>query len=101
VRVPTEGAVMTTGAELEVPEGVVVETLQIPAGWKYTVKKDGDRIVAITWQMDIKPGEFAEFGFVARNPRDKTQLVWTLRQRFVDGTVTDWTTGPNGSDRQR
>jgi uncharacterized protein YcnI len=97
VRVPTEGAVMTTGAELEVPEGVVVETLQMPVGWKYEVKKQGNRIIGITWQMDIKPGEFAEFGFVARNPRDKTELVWTLRQRFVDGTVTNWTTGPNGT----
>ena len=97
VRVPTEGKVTTTGAELDVPEGVVVEVLAVPAGWKYEVKRQGDRIVAITWQMDIKPGEFAEFGFVARNPRDKTQIVWPLRQRFADGTVTDWTTGPQGT----
>jgi len=97
VRVPTEGKVTTTGAELEVPEGVVVEVLAVPAGWKYDVKRQGERIVAISWQMDIKPGEFAEFGFVARNPRDKTQIVWTLRQRFADGTVTDWTTGPQGT----
>jgi uncharacterized protein YcnI len=97
VRVPTEGTVMTTGAELEVPAGVVVETVQIPAGWKYDVKREGNRIVAITWLMDIKPGEFAEFAFIARNPRDKTELVWTLRQRFADGTVTNWTTGPNGT----
>jgi hypothetical protein len=33
---------------------------------------------------------------VARNPRDKTELVWGLRQRFADGTVTDFTKGPNG-----
>ena len=97
VRVPTEGKVTTTRAELDVPEGVVVEVLAVPAGWKYDVKRQGDRIVAITWQMDIKPGEFAEFGFVARNPRDKTQIVWTLRQRFADGTMTDWTTGPQGT----
>ena len=97
VRVPTEGKVTTTGAELEVPEGVMVEVLAVPAGWKYDVKRQGERIVAISWQMDIKPGEFAEFGFVARNPRAKTQIVWTLRQRFADGTVTDWTTGPQGT----
>jgi uncharacterized protein YcnI len=97
VRVPTEGKVTTTGAELDVPDGVVIETLAVPAGWKYEVKRQGERIVGITWQMDIKPGEFAEFAFVARNPRDKSQLVWTLRQRFADGTVSDWTTGPNGT----
>src|SRR5215213_7939949 len=69
VRVPTEGKVSTTSLELEVPEGVTVETLAVPAGWKYELKKQGDRIVAITWNMEIKPGEFAEFAFVARNPR--------------------------------
>jgi uncharacterized protein YcnI len=96
VRVPTEGKVTTTGADLEVPVGVVVEVVSVPAGWTYEIKRQGDRIIGISWQMDIKPGEFAEFGFVARNPRDGTQLVWTLRQRFADGTVTDWTNGPQG-----
>jgi uncharacterized protein YcnI len=97
VRIPTEGKVTTTAAELEVPEGVIVETLLAPAaGWKYELKRQDDRIVSITWQVDVKPGEFIEVGFVARNPRDKTQLVWTLRQRFADGTVSDWTKGPAG-----
>lgn len=96
VRVPTEGKVTTTGADLEVPAGVVVEVVSMPAGWTYEVKRQGDRIVGISWKMDIKPGEFAEFGFVARNPREGTQIVWTLRQRFADGTVTDWTKGPAG-----
>jgi uncharacterized protein YcnI len=96
VRIPTEGKVATTAAEMDVPEGVIIETLQVPAGWKYEVKRKDDRIVAITWQADIKPGEFIEVGFVARNPREGTQIVWTLRQRFADGTVSDWTKGPNG-----
>lgn len=96
VRVPTEGKVATTGAELEVPDGVRVEALAVPAGWKHELKRQGDRIVGITWTMDIPPGEFAEFGFVALNPRDKTEIVWTLRQRFADGTVQDFTKGPNG-----
>ena len=97
VRVPTEGKVTTTGAEMEVPEGVVVETIAMPQGWKYEVKRQGERIVGISWQMDVKPGEFAEFGFVARNPRDKNELVWKLKQRFADGTVADWTDGPTGT----
>jgi uncharacterized protein YcnI len=96
VRVPTEGKVMTVGAEMEAPEGVVIETVAMPAGWTYELKRQADRIVGISWKMDIKPGEFAEFSFVARNPRDKDQLVWTLRQKFADGTVQDFTKGPNG-----
>jgi uncharacterized protein YcnI len=96
LRVPSEGKVATVAAELEVPEGVIVEAVAVPNGWKHEIKRQGDRIVAITWTMSIPPGEFAEFAFVARNPRDKTKLVWTLRQRFADGTVSDWTKGPNG-----
>ena len=46
--------------------------------------------------MNIPPQEFAEFAFVARNPREGSEIVWTLRQRFADGTVSDWTKGPNG-----
>ena len=96
LRVPTESKVATVAAELEVPDGVIVEAVAVPTGWKYETKRQGDRIVAITWTMNIPPGEFVEFAFVARNPRDKTELVWTLRQRFADGTVSDWTKGPNG-----
>lgn len=97
VRIPTEGKVATVAAEMDVPEGVIIETLQAPAGWKHDIRRQDDRIVAITWTADVKPGEFIEVGFVARNPRRGTQIVWTLRQKFADGTVTDWTVGPQGT----
>jgi uncharacterized protein YcnI len=97
VRIPTEGKVATTAADIEVPEGVIVETLQAPMGWTYDVKRKDDRIAAVTIKAHVKPGEFIEVGIVARNPRQGTQIVWTLRQRFADGTVTDWTTGPTGA----
>jgi uncharacterized protein YcnI len=96
IRIPTEDKVATTGADIEFPEGVIVETIQAPAGWKYDVKRQADRIVSMSIQADVKPGEFIEVAFVARNPRSGERIVWTLRQRFADGTVTDWTKGPNG-----
>jgi uncharacterized protein YcnI len=96
VRIPTEGEVATTSAELEVPEGVIVESLQVPVGWTYEVKSEDDRIVAITWEVNVKPGEFLEVGFVARNPREGSEIIWILKQHFADGTVSDWTNGPNG-----
>jgi uncharacterized protein YcnI len=99
LRVPSEGKVATVAAELELPEGVIVEAIAVPAGWKYEAKRANDRIVAITWIMNIPPGEFAEFAFVARNPRDQKEIVWTLRQRFADGAVSDWTKGPTGAVR--
>ena len=99
IRIPTEGKVATTGADIEFPAGVIVETIQAPAGWKYEVKRQDDRIVSMAIQADVKPGEFIEVGFVARNPRTGDRIVWILRQRFADGTVTDWTTAPNGTVR--
>lgn len=96
VRVPAEGKVASKSVELEVPEGVLVEVLSVPSGWKQEVKRDGNRITAITWLMDIKPGEFQEFSFIARNPKDKTQIIWKMRQNFADGTSVDMTNTPTG-----
>jgi uncharacterized protein YcnI len=96
IRVPAEGQVASTGAELEAPEDVVIQAVSAPAGWKYDAKRQDGRIIGIRWHMDIKPGEFAEFSFVARNPQDKDQLIWKLREFFADGKVTDYTNGPQG-----
>jgi uncharacterized protein YcnI len=99
LRVPSEGKVATVAAEIEVPEGVIVEAIAMPQGWKYEAKRKDDRIVGITWTVNVPPGEFLELAFVARNPRDKNEVVWTLRQRFSDSTVSDWTKAPNGTVR--
>ena len=99
VRIPTEGKVTTVAAEMDVPEGVIIETMQAPTGFTYEVKRRDDRIASVVWRANVKPGEYIEVGFVARNPRQGARIVWTLRQRFEDGTVTDWTIGPNGAAR--
>lgn len=99
VHAPAGGTVATTSVDLEVPDGVTVETLAMPAGWKHEAKRKDDRIVAITWTMTVPPGEFVDFAFVARNPREGTRIVWTLRQRFADGTVSDWTKTSQGAIR--
>jgi uncharacterized protein YcnI len=96
VRVPAEAEVMSKGAELEVPDGVIVQTLGTPAGWTYDIKRQNGRIASIRWHMDIKPGEFAEFSFMARNPQGQNRLVWKLREFFADGKITDYTNGPDG-----
>ncbi len=96
IRIPTEGKVATVGVEVEVPPGVIVETLQVPAGYTYELRRQDDRIAAITYRLNIKPGEFLEVGLVARNPRQGTELLWTLRQRYADGTVEDFTRTANG-----
>lgn len=95
-RVPTEGTVTTTSVELEVPDGVAIISANAPAGTSYEFKKNGDRIVAVVWTTNIKPGDVAMLSFVARNPDVDAPIVWKFHQRYADGTSSDWI-GPAGS----
>jgi uncharacterized protein YcnI len=98
VRVPTEGTVATASIELTIPEGVVVTSMGAAVGHTYELRKSGGRIASVVWSMKINPGEFAEFAFIARNPKDAKELVWKAVQRFADGTSTQWI-GPPGDKR--
>jgi uncharacterized protein YcnI len=97
VRVPTERAVSTLSLELEVPSGVAITGILAPAGFTYDVKRDGTRIVSITWKQEIKVGEIGEFVFFAKNPA-AAQVAWKAHQRYADGMVDDWI-GPAGDRR--
>lgn len=96
LRVPGEGQVATTEVELEVPANVRIVSLGVPAGWTYDVKREGNRIIRIVWKMKIERGEFAEFPFMARNPKESSEIVWKVRQRSADGTFTDWAEPASG-----
>ena len=89
MRVPTEGQVATTSVELEVPADVTITEVVAGAGYTFDTRREGDRIVAVTWTRDIPPRASADFVFVARNPRSG-QIAWKARQRFADGTSADW-----------
>ena len=93
VRVPTEGQVATTSVYLEVPEGITVTDVPHPEGATHEVKKDGNRIVAITWTKEIPPKQRAEFVFKATNPAAEGQITWKVQQRFADGKSSNWTPG--------
>jgi uncharacterized protein YcnI len=89
VRVPTEGQVATTSVELEIPADVTVTEVVPGDGYTFDVRREGNRIVAITWKKEIPPKQSAQFEFVARNP-NAAEISWKARQRFVDGTSADW-----------
>jgi uncharacterized protein YcnI len=99
VRIPTEGKVATVAAEMDVPEGVVIETVQSPMGWKHRITRKDDRIASIVWDVNVPAGEYIEVGFVARNPREGARIVWGLRQKFADGTMENWTLDAKGQTR--
>lgn len=98
VRVPTEGQVATTSVYLEVPDGVTVVDVPHPEGATHEVKKDGNRIVGITWTKEIPPKQRAEFLFKATNPASSGQITWKIQQRFADGKVSNWTPGTKLTD---
>jgi uncharacterized protein YcnI len=95
VRVPTEGRIATVSVELRLPDGVTLVSMGAPQGFRYELKKAGDRTVGIVWTQRIEPGEFAEFAFMARNPAGEHALAWKAVQTFVDGSTTEWA-GPPG-----
>ena len=95
VRVPTEGKVATTSVELQLPPEATFISVGAAVGHTYELRKSGDRVVAIMWSMRVNPGEFAEFAFMARNPKDGKTLTWKATQRFADGSNTQWG-GPAG-----
>ena len=97
VRVPTEGQVSTSSLELEVPADMTITGVLVGGAYTYEVRREGNRIVAITWKLEIKPGEIGEFVLFARNPK-AAQVAWKAHQRFADGTSADWT-GVEGDRR--
>ena len=89
VRVPTEGTVSSMSIELDIPEGLHVMQVTPGDGFTFDVKKDGNRIVSITWKREIKPKEFALFTFTAHNPPSGA-LQWKAHQTFADGSMIHW-----------
>src|SRR5262245_11791519 len=89
MRVPTEGQVTTVAVDLEVPPDVTITSVLVTGGFTYDARREGNRIVGVTWKMDVKAGEVAEFVFFARNP-SAGEIRWKAHQKFADGTSADW-----------
>ena len=90
VRVPTEGKVATTSIELDIPQGVIIEGVEPMEGIKADTKREGGRVVSITWTVTIEPGANHEFTFTAKNPSEGTEIAWKAHQRYADGTSSEW-----------
>jgi uncharacterized protein YcnI len=95
VRVPTEGTIATTSIELQIPDNVAFVSIGVASGHRYELKKSAGRVVGIVWSLQINPGEFAEFSFMARNPKDGKDVIWKAVQKFADGSTIQWS-GPVG-----
>src|SRR4051812_49206094 len=83
VRVHNEAKSAATSIELEVPEGVTVTDVAKTGAGASTMKKDGDRITMITWQIDVQPSKYVALPFTAKNPDAGTELRWRMREHFA------------------
>jgi uncharacterized protein YcnI len=99
VRVPVEKNVNTVKVRLEFPKGVEVHSVMPVPGWNYQFEKGKDgKFTAIIWTATnggIKPNEFAEFAFVAENPKTEGTIAWKAEQTYADGSVVYWTGAPD------
>jgi uncharacterized protein YcnI len=97
MRVPNEKQVNSIRVEGEFPPGLEVYDFEFKPGWKIDFKKDDKgKIVGATWTGKIQPYEFVEFGMLAINPKQATNLTWKFIQYYDDGTKEEFT-GPVGS----
>ena len=99
LRVHNEGKIAATAMDLEVPDGVTVTEVAKPAAGTFTTKKTGDRISAITWQVDVQPGKYLALPFTATNPSGAKQLVWNVKEHLADGSTVDWSDKPGAKEK--
>jgi len=100
LRVPTEKTIPTTEIRLLIPDDLKVFSLGGKAGWHYEIEKDASgRFKSITWSGGMVPaGEFSDFEFIARAPKEPTRLVWKAYQKYQDGSVVAWVGPPEAPE---
>jgi uncharacterized protein YcnI len=98
IAVPSEKPLATVRLEVQFPRPLVVTELEAPPGWQVTAEKVGSgQILGAMWQGgSIPAGQFATFGLLAQNPKDSTELVWSIIQTYEDGSEVQWT-GPESA----
>jgi len=97
LRVPNEKTAATTRIEIRFPEGLRITDFQEVPGWSLQVLTDSaQRIVGAVWTGNLPPQRFAEFAFMAANPKTTSSLVWSIYQTYEGMPRVDWT-GPKGS----
>ncbi|HEX5078725.1 MAG TPA: DUF1775 domain-containing protein, partial [Geminicoccaceae bacterium] len=82
----------TVGLEVEFPDALTVVAIDVPPGWRGATHKDREgRIVSASWDGgEIPPKQALEFGVLARNPTEETDLSWQAIQTYQDASEVQW-----------
>jgi uncharacterized protein YcnI len=94
LRVHNEALIAATSIDIEIPNGLTITQVAMPAFGTYTTRTKDGRITAITWRIAVSPGTYVALPFTANNPLGPAQLRWSVRERMADGSVVDWSDKP-------
>ncbi len=81
LRVHNDGKGPTASLELQIPDGVTIESIAPMATGKSEVTKKGGRVSAITWEIEVPGGKYVELAFTAKNPETGSRLNWNVPKR--------------------
>ncbi|MBA3646429.1 MAG: YcnI family protein [Gemmatimonadaceae bacterium] len=97
LRVPNERDVATTRVEIRFPHSVRVVSFGDVPGWSLEIVTDSVKhITGAIWTGSLAPQRFAEFPFVAVNPKNAVKLIWPAFQTYSNGERVDWTGKEDG-----
>jgi Domain of unkown function (DUF1775) len=99
LRVHNESKIAVAAVELEIPTDITVTSIAKPSAGTYTTTKSGDRIVAITWQVDVPPSKYLALPFTATNPGMAMDVHWNVHEHLSDGSVVEWSDKPNATEK--
>ena len=99
LRVHNEAKSAATSVDLDIPDGVAVTDIAKQPGGTFTTKTTGNRITAITWQIDVQPTKYVALPFTAKNPDAATELHWSMHEHLADGSVVDWSDKPGSKEK--
>ena len=100
VRVPNERPEATVKVRVEFPAEIVVSRFQPKPGWTREIERDEQqRIIAVTWTGgQIGDGEYDDFSFMARTPKETGSLAFKSYQTYSNGETVAWV-NPQGQER--
>jgi uncharacterized protein YcnI len=100
LRVPTEKEIPTIAVRLLVPENLQLFSIAEKPGWIRQEDKDSaGRYKSLFWSgAEVRAGEFVEFEFLARSPKEPGALVWKVFQTYKDGSVVSWVGPPSANE---
>jgi uncharacterized protein YcnI len=76
LRVPNEKTSPTTRVEMRFPADVRVTSFEDVPGWQLEVLTDSAKhVIGAVWTGMLAPQRFAEFPFMAANPKGNARLV--------------------------